>query len=81
MRSKLPSLNGLKVFEAVARHLSFTKAANELHVTQAAACLVRRLAEMVDVLEILLAALIPPLRLVVLAVLAVLAVPVAAGTL
>ena len=37
MRSKLPSLNGLKVFEAVARHLSFTKAANELHVTQAAA--------------------------------------------
>jgi len=37
MRSKLPSLNGLKVFEAVARHLSFTKAANELYVTQAAA--------------------------------------------
>ncbi len=37
MRSKLPSLNGLKVFEAVARHLSFTKAADELHVTQAAA--------------------------------------------
>lgn len=37
MRSKLPSLNGLKVFEAVARHLSFTRAADELNVTQAAA--------------------------------------------
>jgi len=37
MRRKLPSLNSLKVFEAVARHLSFTKAAAELHVTQAAA--------------------------------------------
>jgi LysR family glycine cleavage system transcriptional activator len=37
MRSKLPSLNSLKVFEAVARHLSFTKAAAELYVTQAAA--------------------------------------------
>ena len=37
MRSKLPSLNGLRVFEAVGRHLSFTKAADELNVTQAAA--------------------------------------------
>ncbi len=33
---QLPSLNGLKAFEAVARHLSFTKAASELGVTQAA---------------------------------------------
>lgn len=32
----LPSLNGLRAFEAAARHLSFTKAAEELHVTQAA---------------------------------------------
>ncbi|MBX2823471.1 MAG: LysR family transcriptional regulator [Gammaproteobacteria bacterium] len=30
------SLNGLRVFEAAARHLSFTAAAEELHVTQAA---------------------------------------------
>ena len=32
----LPSLNGLKVFEAAARHLSFTRAARELNVTQGA---------------------------------------------
>ncbi|MBV7256792.1 LysR family transcriptional regulator [Pacificimonas sp. WHA3] len=34
-RSLLP-LNGLRVFDAAARHLSFTKAADELHVTPAA---------------------------------------------
>ena len=33
---KLPSLNALRAFEAAARHLSFTRAAQELHVTQAA---------------------------------------------
>lgn len=32
----LPSLNALRAFEAVARHLSFTKAAGELCVTQGA---------------------------------------------
>jgi LysR family glycine cleavage system transcriptional activator len=32
----LPSLNALRVFEAAARHLSFTLAAKELHVTQTA---------------------------------------------
>jgi LysR family glycine cleavage system transcriptional activator len=32
----LPSLNGLHAFEAAARHLSFTRAADELHVTQTA---------------------------------------------
>jgi len=32
----LPSLNGLKFFEAAARHLSFTRAARELNVTQGA---------------------------------------------
>jgi LysR family glycine cleavage system transcriptional activator len=32
----LPSLNGLRAFEAAARHLSFTAAADELHVTQTA---------------------------------------------
>jgi LysR family glycine cleavage system transcriptional activator len=34
--ASLPSLNGLRAFEAAARHLSFTRAAEELHVTQAA---------------------------------------------
>lgn len=33
---RLPSLSALRVFEAAGRHLSFTKAAAELHVTQAA---------------------------------------------
>ncbi|RWO38214.1 MAG: transcriptional regulator GcvA [Mesorhizobium sp.] len=35
--SQLPSLQAIRVFEAVARHLSFTKAAGELGMTQAAA--------------------------------------------
>ena len=33
---RLPSLNALRAFEAVARHLSLTRAAAELHVTPAA---------------------------------------------
>lgn len=36
MARHLPSLNALRAFEAAARHLSFTKAADELNVTQAA---------------------------------------------
>ncbi|WP_340118288.1 transcriptional regulator GcvA [Pelagibius sp. 7325] len=36
MARKLPPLNALRAFEAAARHLSFTKAAEELFVTQAA---------------------------------------------
>jgi LysR family glycine cleavage system transcriptional activator len=36
MSVRLPSLNGLRAFEAVARHMSFTKAAEELNVTQTA---------------------------------------------
>ena len=36
MSRRLPPLNALRVFEAAARHLSFTRAAAELHVTQAA---------------------------------------------
>ncbi len=36
MSRRLPPLNSLKVFEAAARHLSFTRAAEELFVTQAA---------------------------------------------
>jgi LysR family transcriptional regulator, glycine cleavage system transcriptional activator len=36
MARNLPPLNSLRAFEAAARHLSFTKAAEELHVTPAA---------------------------------------------
>lgn len=36
MTARLPSLNGLRAFEAAARHLSFTNAAQELNVTQTA---------------------------------------------
>ena len=36
MARPLPPLNALRAFEAAARHLSFTKAAAELHVTPAA---------------------------------------------
>lgn len=36
MKRRLPSLNGLRAFEAAARHQSFTRAADELSVTQTA---------------------------------------------
>src|SRR3954465_10435900 len=36
MSPLLPPLNALRTFEAIARHLSFAKAADELHVTPAA---------------------------------------------
>ncbi|WP_213993180.1 transcriptional regulator GcvA [Sodalis sp. dw_96] len=36
MSKRLPPLNALRAFDAAARHLSFTKAAEELFVTQAA---------------------------------------------
>ena len=36
MRKKLPPLNWLRAFETAARHLSFTNAAEELHITQSA---------------------------------------------
>jgi LysR family transcriptional regulator, glycine cleavage system transcriptional activator len=36
MDAPLPPLNALRAFEAIARHLSFAKAAGELHVTPAA---------------------------------------------
>lgn len=36
MANRLPPLNALRAFEAAARHLSFMKAAEELHVTPAA---------------------------------------------
>ena len=36
MKKRLPPLNWLRSFEASARHLNFTQAAAELHMTQAA---------------------------------------------
>jgi LysR family glycine cleavage system transcriptional activator len=36
MATRLPPMNTLRAFEAAARHLSFTLAAGELHITQAA---------------------------------------------
>jgi LysR family transcriptional regulator, glycine cleavage system transcriptional activator len=42
---RFPSLNALRAFEAVARHLSFSKAADELHVTKAAVAQQVRLLE------------------------------------
>jgi len=36
VRHSLPPINALRAFEAVARHLSFSKAADELHVTAGA---------------------------------------------
>lgn len=48
MRPYLPTLGALRAFEAAARHLSFTKAAQELNVTPAAISqLVRQLEEQV----------------------------------
>src|SRR3546814_1068760 len=46
MMRQLPSLNGLRAFEAAGRHGSFTAAARELNVTQTAVSrLVRLLAD------------------------------------
>lgn len=50
MTVHLPSLNGLRAFEASARHLSFTLAAAELNVTQAAIShQIKRLEEQLNV--------------------------------
>lgn len=48
MRRKLPSTVALAVFESAARHESFTKAADELSVTQSAVC--RQIAGLEDFL-------------------------------
>ena len=46
MKRSLPPLNGLRAFEAAARHMSFTRAAAELNVTQTAVShQIRRLEE------------------------------------
>src|SRR3954464_6019561 len=50
MTARLPSLNGLRAFEAAARHMSFTLAAAELNVTQTAIShQIRRLEEQLGV--------------------------------
>ncbi|HZS81713.1 MAG TPA: transcriptional regulator GcvA [Stellaceae bacterium] len=50
MTTPLPSLNGLRAFEAAARHLSFTRAAAELNVTQTAIShQIRRLEEQLGI--------------------------------
>ena len=47
---RLPPLNGVRAFEAAARHRSFTRAAAELSVTQAAVSQqVRRLEDWLSV--------------------------------
>lgn len=49
MYDNLPPLHSLRAFEAAARHLSFTKAARELHVTQGAVSYqIRQLEERLD---------------------------------
>ena len=50
MSRQLPPLNALRAFEAAARHLSFTQAAQELHVTQSA--ISRHIKGLEDYLEI-----------------------------
>src|SRR6202035_5518639 len=50
MALPLPSLNGLRAFESAARHLSFTRAAAELNVTQTAIShQIRRLEEQIGI--------------------------------
>ncbi len=50
MRRRLPSTTALAAFESAARHQSFTKAADELSVTQSAVC--RQIAALEDFLDL-----------------------------
>ena len=50
MRRKIPSTIALTAFESAARHQSFTKAAEELSVTQSAVC--RQIAVLEDLLGV-----------------------------
>ena len=50
MRKKIPSTAALLAFEAAARHQSFTRAADELALTQSAIC--RQIAGLEDFLGV-----------------------------
>ncbi|MFC6950567.1 LysR family transcriptional regulator [Paraburkholderia dipogonis] len=50
MRRKIPSTTALAMFESAASHQSFTKAADELAVTQSAVC--RQIAALEDFLGV-----------------------------
>ncbi|MBO6279347.1 MAG: LysR family transcriptional regulator, partial [Pseudomonas sp.] len=50
MRRKIPSTTALISFEAAARHESFTKAAQELSITQGAIC--RQIASLEEFLSV-----------------------------
>src|SRR5690606_16988155 len=50
MRRKIPSTAALAAFESAARHQSYTKAAEELAVTQSAIC--RQIASLEDFLNV-----------------------------
>ena len=50
MRRKIPSTTALVSFEAAARHESFTKAAQELSITQGAIC--RQIASLEEFLSV-----------------------------
>jgi LysR family glycine cleavage system transcriptional activator len=52
MTWQIPSISALRTFEAAARHMSFTKAAEELHVTQSAVS--RQIAQTEEYLGLLL---------------------------
>ena len=45
----LPTMTALQCFEAAARHLSFTRAAQELHLTQSAVS--KQVAQLEDMLQ------------------------------
>ncbi|HJU18501.1 MAG TPA: LysR substrate-binding domain-containing protein [Stellaceae bacterium] len=57
MRRRLPSLASLQAFEAVARHLSFSRAADELSLTQSAVS--RQVAALEDMLNLKLLNRVP----------------------
>jgi hypothetical protein len=57
VRRRLPSISSLQAFEAVARHLNFSRAADELSLTQSAVS--RQVAALEDLLNVKLFDRIP----------------------
>ncbi len=60
MRRKIPSTTALVCFEAAARHESFTKAAQELALTQGAVC--RQIGDLEEFLNVELFQALAPWR-------------------